>query len=138
MSLWCEVINSGTSKDPGLMQLLRCLFFVEAKLNFQIVAKHTPGVENGLADALSSLSILFFPSPGKQQASIHTRQSSQRSAVPPPGLDLRELDEVVRFYFQAALAPSTQRAYRSGKNRYLKFCEKAATTPLPVSEQSLC
>ena len=45
---------------------------------------------------------------------------------------------MVQFYFQAALAPSTQKAYRSGKNKYLKFCEKAATPPLPVTEQSLC
>ena len=25
-----------------------------------------------------------------------------------------------------------------GKNRYLKFCEKAAVTPIPVTEQTLC
>ena len=38
------IINSGTSKDPVLMQLLRCLFFVEAKFNCQVVAD-TPQVQ---------------------------------------------------------------------------------------------
>ena len=69
---------------------------------------------------------------------MDTGQLSQRSSLPSLGLDLRKLDELVWFYFQAALAPSTQRTYRSGKNRYQKFCEKAAVTPIPVTEQTLC
>ena len=39
------VINSGSSKDPVLMQLLQCLFFVEAKFDRQIVAIDTPQVQ---------------------------------------------------------------------------------------------
>ena len=67
------VINSGTSKDLGLMQLLRCLFFVEAKFNFQVVARHTPGVENGLADALSRnrLSAFFSSHPQANSQPVH-------------------------------------------------------------------
>ncbi len=37
--------------------------------------------------------------------------------------------------FSAGLATSTQRAYRTGSNRYLKFCRSA---PFPASEHSLC
>ena len=85
-----------------------------------------------------ALNILLFPLSGKQPSNTDIGQLSQRSSLPPPGLDLIKLDELVWFYFQAALAPSSQRTYRSGKNRYQKFGEKAAVTPIPVTEQTLC
>jgi len=47
------VVNSRTSRDPGLMHLLRCLAFVEAHWGFYSRAVHLPGVENSLADDLS-------------------------------------------------------------------------------------
>lgn len=56
---WCDnaavvaVINSRYSRDEQLMHLLRCLFFVEAKFQIQIVAEHIPGHQNVLADDLS-------------------------------------------------------------------------------------
>ena len=67
------VINSGSSKDPVLMQLLRCLFFVEAKFDCQVVARHTPGSENGLADALSRNRLSAFFSSHSQANSHPTR-----------------------------------------------------------------
>ena len=64
------------------------------------------------------------------------------SGVPPtgsaPGLVVSQLERVVRGLFSAGLATSTQRAYRTGSNRYLKFCQGASITPFPASEQSLC
>lgn len=47
------VIGSGTSKEVEAMHLRRCLAFLEAKHAFHVWAKHLPGVENTLADALS-------------------------------------------------------------------------------------
>lgn len=47
------IINSRHSKDPLLMQLLRCLFFIEAYCNFSLTAVHIPGTHNTLADDLS-------------------------------------------------------------------------------------
>ena len=44
----------------------------------------------------------------------------------------------MRVYFSKGIAASTQRTYKSGKNRYLDFCEKASVTPLPVREKHLC
>ena len=41
-------------------------------------------------------------------------------------------------YFSKGIAVSTQRTYKSGKNRYIDFCEKASVTPLPVREKHLC
>ena len=40
--------------------------------------------------------------------------------------------------YQAGLAPSTQRAYKAGKKRYLQFCGRVAISLLPVSETMLC
>ena len=37
----------------NMAHMLRCLFFLEEKLEFLSTAKHIPGVENRLADALS-------------------------------------------------------------------------------------
>ena len=47
------VLSSRYSKEKDLMQLLRCLFFLEAFYSCQITATHLPGVLNGYADDLS-------------------------------------------------------------------------------------
>ena len=48
-----SVVNSGYSRDPTLMHLLRCLFFMVAHFQIQIKAVHVTGVTNVAADALS-------------------------------------------------------------------------------------
>ena len=48
-----EAINKGTSKDPMVMHLLRCLWFLQALFNIAIIASHIPGVQNASADMLS-------------------------------------------------------------------------------------
>ena len=48
------------------------------------------------------------------------------------------MDSSVLRYFTLGLAPSTQQTYRSGKDRYLKFCQRTGTTPLPAQESVLC
>ena len=47
------VINSRWSRERDLMQLLRCLFFIEAYFQFHLLAVHLPGVDNECADDLS-------------------------------------------------------------------------------------
>ena len=42
---------------------------------------------------------------------------------------------MVHGLFTAGLAESTQKAYRSGSNRYLRFCQEANLTPYPASER---
>ena len=49
-----------------------------------------------------------------------------------PGLDLAALELSVQRYFTKGLAPSTLRTYKSGQDRYLKFCRAAAMEPLPL------
>ncbi len=53
-------------------------------------------------------------------------------------MDVDQLAQAVRFYFNHALAPSTQRTYQSAKNRYLKFCMRGSLSPIPVGENTLC
>ena len=48
-----QVLSSGSSRDPTMARLLRCLFFFEAYYGFEHEAKHVRGVDNVAADALS-------------------------------------------------------------------------------------
>ena len=49
------VINSGTCKNNRIMDVVRSMFFVCAKNNISLFAKHVPGLDNATADALSRL-----------------------------------------------------------------------------------
>ena len=42
------------------------------------------------------------------------------------------------LYFQAALAPSSQKTYTSAQNRYIRLCTSLQLSPLPLSEHQLC
>jgi len=46
-------INKGSSKEPMVMHLLRCLWFFSAFFEINILASHIPGVLNTAADMLS-------------------------------------------------------------------------------------
>ena len=59
VQFWCDnesvvaIINSGHSKAPRIMDLLRFLVLVSMKHNFFVRVRHVPGVSNEIADALS-------------------------------------------------------------------------------------
>ena len=53
-------------------------------------------------------------------------------------MDVHRVEEAIRIYFAKGLADSTQRTYRSGKERYLKFCNQLGSKPLPLNERTLC
>ena len=76
-----HIFNSGTSKDPHAMALLRCLHFITAKFNLIISAAHLPGSQNLLADALSRNNLnLFFAN--------HPQASPCPALIPSPLIDL--------------------------------------------------
>ena len=54
-----------------------------------------------------------------------------------PRLDLSQLEANVSVYLEQALAPSTLRTYTSGQHRFLRFCQDADLSPLPLTEQTL-
>ena len=75
------VVNSGYSRVPQIMHLLRCLFFIRARFQIDLWAVHVPGVENTLADAISrdNLPLLYSQVP----CSV-----GQRSSISPTLLEL--------------------------------------------------
>jgi len=48
-----DSINKGSSKEPTVMHLLRCLWFFSAHFDVKILASHIPGVSNTAADKIS-------------------------------------------------------------------------------------
>ena len=48
-----DSVNKGSSKEPTVMHLLRCLWFFSAYFNIKITASHIPGTLNTAADKLS-------------------------------------------------------------------------------------
>jgi hypothetical protein len=55
-----HITNSGTSKEPRLMKLVRALFYLEAQYNVELRVVHIEGVHNAMSDALSRLNIHKF------------------------------------------------------------------------------
>ena len=55
-------LNTGRSKVPWKMHLIRCLFFIKARYGLDIRAAHIPGKENRLTDALSRNDFAYFTS----------------------------------------------------------------------------
>lgn len=59
VQVWCDniaavsAVNYGTSKNQDVMHLARCLAFVKAKWDFELIANHLAGVLNPIPDALS-------------------------------------------------------------------------------------
>ena len=83
-------INQGSSKDQECMHLMRCLSFIAAQFNFNLVAAHIKGVDNTLADTLSRNNALLF------LAQLpHARPDL--STIPPELLDLLLLSKPDRI-----------------------------------------
>ena len=66
LQFWCDnesvvsIINSGHSKVPRIMELVRKLVLLSMQHNFLVRARHVPGVSNNIADALSRLQMQRF------------------------------------------------------------------------------
>jgi len=55
-----NAINKGSSKDPIVMHLLRCLWFFTAYFDIALTATHIPGADNTSADQLSRNNMMEF------------------------------------------------------------------------------
>ena len=64
--VWCDniaavsTINHGSCRNHDTMHLARCLAFIKAKMNCELVASHIPGVNNTIADAISRNKMTLF------------------------------------------------------------------------------
>ena len=65
------------------------------------------------------------PSPGRADGGSGTQNTR---------LDVRRLDDRAVHYFAQGIASSTLWTYRSGHDRFLKFCKLSGVEPLPASE----
>ena len=137
------VLRSGWSKNNLAMHLMRCLFFFMARFHFFLVSEHIPGKDNIAADSQSrnNLSLFYEQVPGVNQLpTIFPDELLQALILQQPDcMDVSQLENLVQFYFSKGLAQSTQRTYKAGQNRFLKFCqENGITAPLPLSENLVC
>ena len=150
---WCDnqaavhAVNSRSCPDPAMMRLLRCLFFLEAWFNFELLAAHLPGRDNMLADDLSHNLLSNFlskaqspdPVPSTLPPGLPELLLDHSGWTSPQRLDIAALDQALLRYCDRGLADSTRRTYQSGLNRYLSFCFAFwVTAPFPVSETLLC
>ena len=80
------LVNSGYSRIPQIMHLTRCLFFIRAHFEMDVVAQHIPGAENTLADTISrnNLSLLFSQVPDS---------TTSQTQIPPNLLSLLVEDQ---------------------------------------------
>ena len=67
-----RVINRRYARDPLLAHMLRCLFFICARQQFTLVAKHTVGKNNVAANAISHNNLSLFYSQVPNAASSPT------------------------------------------------------------------
>ena len=54
------VLNSGNSREGQIMQLIRSIFFILAYHQISLSACHTPGTQNGAADAILRDNLQLF------------------------------------------------------------------------------
>ena len=76
-----STVNRGTSKNQDTMHLARCLAFLTARFNINLVASHIRGVNNTLADALSRDNKSLF-------LTSHPQANREPSPIPEALLDL--------------------------------------------------
>ena len=125
------IIKVGTSIDPLVMHLMRCLFFFTVRYQLILLPKHLPGRENLAADHLSRDALSFRQV--VPHAKVEPTLLPESRRVTASRLDIGELERCVAFFFSHGLA--SQKTYRSEENQYIKFCSSAGAAPLPVTEQ---
>ena len=81
------IINSGRSKEPTVIHLMRCLSFFLAHFNVFIFSEHLPGKQNEAADSLSrdKVGSFFVQVPGAH------KEARTSSHSPTTRLDLNKL-----------------------------------------------
>ena len=73
----------------------------------------------------------------RPDANQDTSRASGAASHQPARLDTSELGALVQELFTSGLAKSTQKAYKTGKKRYLLFCASIQESSYSVSEQHM-
>ena len=134
-----KLFRSRSSRDPDLMQLLRCLHFLAARYDISLAALQIRGVDNTAADALSrnDLTFLFLLSPGPPTSVLSAAGAVRVSGVSPARLALTRLEAQAAEYLKNGIASSTWKTYSSAQSIYIEFCGRLGFSLLPATEGSL-
>ena len=134
-------INKGFSKDPLVIQLLRCLWLFVAFYNIDIVAEHIGGATNQVANML-------FRKQTDRFLSQYTQVSHLQIPLPPPLLwivssqKLKWTSQSFRQCFNnttylTGIASTTRTTYTIDQKFYQTFCTHANIPSMPTSESTL-
>ena len=134
------ILKSGSSKDRVAMHLMRCLFFYGSlpdAINASAPARER---QHCCGSPVTRCSLLLYAGGPYRSTSTNRVAGRTNASVSDTEtrLDVGHLESRTSFYFAHGLANSTQRTYKSGENRYLKFCHFSSYSPLPVCESVLC
>ena len=134
------MINRQTAKEAPICHQLRSLLYVSAWFDFDPVARHTPGVKNAAADAISRNKIFFLlTGSGSISCAIPHLPRVGLGAQPTiSSVEIARLDSLAQVYFGQALAPTARGTYQSAHRRYLDFCSSINVRPLPITQCTLC
>lgn len=125
MAVYCGVVtvaNSGYSRGPQIMHLLRCLFFIRAYFGGSSCPRggkqpcrcHLPE-STGI-----NCPFFFHRSQRHSPARCQFHKHSSRTSGATSRLDIADMDVTVQEQFPADITPSTQKTYQVGTQRYTK------------------
>ena len=118
----CRGRQPAFGSRPSPLSSSGFLCYARARFDFRVTAQHTPGVTTIAADALSrnNLHLFFVQAPhASSHPTVVTPDLLPQLSWCRPAWSLTRLDDLVRYFLQNALVPSTRRTYQS---RYLSFC----------------
>lgn len=130
-------LSSRFASDELLMQLLRCLFFLDTHFEFDHQAKHVARVTKMAANVLSdSLNFsLFAHSSATHSCSSPSNGSAGRQVT---DMDIPVLEGLVGEFCMSNLAARTSSTYSSAVHHFLSSCHLYMTYLLFHSESILC
>ena len=133
------ILNSRYTADDHMIQMLCCLFFVEAHSQFQLHTVHIPGKHTSLADHLSRNHLHAFLSE-MQSATLHPLHvplsllqwllHMDPNRTPPPWIDA-----AVQYFCSKGLADSTQKTYQSAMKKFNSFFTTYEFLPPSLSQK---
>ena len=114
-----------SSKHPGIMELLRTLFFTAAQHSLPDTPSTQTELYCGCPITQPDFTFRFPCSPGQPAANTSVSQAG------------RALEGHQSHLLHRAMAPSTSTTYRAGIWKYYTFCHTLGITPLPGSKHSI-
>lgn len=137
-----HAVNKRSCQNKDMMWTFHCLFFLEARIGFELVAAHLPGRGNMLANDLSHNKFSDFLSRAQSLDRLPSKIQAGLQDLLLDHEDWRSRHWTRRFnkkFCYTDVAESTRRTYLSGLNRFMFFCFGfGVPAPFPISESFIC